>query len=353
MKKGLILELIRCHADGNEAGFRKAAYEVARSFDSSGDGELARYIMAQLSGTNVFVTQDFQRGAGVRLSDFFYQVPLPRDPFPLPRVIEEDVLAVARSIEPQTGIHRFLFQGAPGTGKTESVKHIARLLKRDLYCVDFSLVVDSKLGQTAKNIHAVFEEMNSTAQAAKVIFLFDEIDTLALDRTNQQDVREMGRATSTVLRQLDELDDAVVLFATTNLFAHFDKALSRRFDAVVDFNRYSQEDLIAVADKLLDFFLNKFKRRGRNSVLFRKILQSCTSLPFPGDLKSLIKRAIVFSCADKELDYLKRLYREIHGQQPDSLETLRKQKFTLREMEILTGRSKSQIARDLKETGHA
>lgn len=349
MKKGLILDLIHCHATDNEAGFRNAAYEVAKSFDKSGDSELACYIMAQLSDVSTFVPQDIPANSNVQLSDFFYRLPDPQDPFPLPKVIEEDVLAIARTIEKPMGINKFLFQGDPGTGKTESVRHIARLLNRELYCVDFSRIVDSKLGQTAKNIHAVFDEMNRTAGNGNLLFLFDEIDILALDRTNQQDLREMGRATSTVLRQFDELNDNVILFATSNLFRHFDKALIRRFDATVDFNRYSQDDLLAIADRLLNFFLTKFKRQGRNINLFHKILKTLKPLPYPGELKNLIKRSIVFSSADKELDYMKRLYREIHGQDPESAEDLRKQKFTYREMEILMGRSKSQIARDLKD----
>ncbi len=349
MKKGLILELIHCHATGNEAGFRSTAYQIANSFDAAGDTELARYIMAQMSDANVFVPQDAMAQPDVQLSDFFYKIPLPKDPFPLPLPIEEDIRAIVRSLSFPMGIHKFLFYGAPGTGKTESIKHIARLLKRDLYCVDFSQIVDSKLGQTAKNIRVVFDEMNRAAKSQGPLFLFDEIDALALDRTNQQDLREMGRATSTVLHQLDELNENVVLFATTNLLDRFDKALIRRFDATVNFTRYSQEDLIAIADKLLDFFLTKFKRKGRNMSLFHKILTASAPLPYPGDLKNLIKRAIVFSSEDRELDYLRRLYREINGKDPLSLEALRKQNFTLREMEILTGRSKSQIARDLKE----
>ena len=51
----------------------------------------------------------------------------------------------------------------------------------------------------------------------------DELDSIALDRTNQNDLREMGRATSAMLKGLDRIDDRVVLIATTNLFEHFDK----------------------------------------------------------------------------------------------------------------------------------
>ena len=349
MKKGLILELIRCHTDGNENGFRSVAYEIAKVFDQNGDEDLARFIMAQLSDANAFEPQEFVAETAMQLSDFFYKMPVPNEPLPLPLVIEEDVIAILRAIEKPIGIHKFLFYGAPGSGKTESVKHIARLLKRDLYCVDFSRVIDSKLGQTAKNIHAIFDEMKSCSHKRNILFLLDEIDILALDRTNQQDLREMGRATSTVLRKLDELDEKIILFATTNLFDHFDKALVRRFDAIVNFNRYSAEDLLAIADRLLEYYLGKFKRSGRKTSLFHKILALPDVLPYPGEMKNLIKRSIVFSNAVKEFDYLRRLYREITGDNPKSIEILKQQKFTLREMEILTGRSKSQIARDLKE----
>lgn len=351
MKKGTIWELIRSHADGNEAGFRHAAYEVARELDEKGDRELARSIMAILGDGSVFVPQSDSPNSS-ELSDIFYRVPLPTDPFPLPHSIEEDIVAIARTIEQPMGIHKFLFYGAPGTGKTEAVKHIARMLRRILYAVDFALVVDSRLGQTAKNIGALFSEMARIGDASKVIFLFDEIDALALDRTNQQDVREMGRATSAVLRYLDELPENIILFATTNLVDHFDKALLRRFDALVDFNRYQEEDLLQIAERLQDFFRNKFGRQSKNTILLKKILKLKKPIPYPGDLKNLIKRSFVFSDPSVDGSYLRRLYREVIGNEvkvPEDIPKMKEQGFTIREIELLTGRSKSQVARDLKE----
>ena len=350
MKKGIILELIRSHCEGNDQNFKNIAYEIAQEFDSHGDTELAHFIMAQLSSSNTFIPQQNSEQIEFQLSDFFYKLSIPTDPFPLPKQIEEDILAIIHAIVNFSDIHKFLFHGSPGTGKTESVKHIARILKRDLYSVDFSKIIDSKLGQTAKNIHQVFKEMNQAANTFNPIFLFDEIDILALDRTNQQDLREMGRATSTVLRQLDELNDNVILFATTNLLSHFDKALTRRFDALIDFNRYSHDDIIEVSDKLLEFFLKKFQRTERSPTFFHKILNTKDQLPYPGDLKNIIKRSVVFSSKEKQLDYLRRLYIEINGKIPDSLEELKKQGFSLREMEIITTRSKSQICRILNGT---
>lgn len=61
----------------------------------------------------------------------------------------------------------------------------------------------------------------------------DEIDALVLDRINTNDLREMGRVTSTFIKELDRLNENVVIIATTNLFSNFDKAIVRRFDATV------------------------------------------------------------------------------------------------------------------------
>ena len=90
-----------------------------------------------------------------------------------------------------------------GTGKTETAKHIARILNRELYQAEFGAIIDSKLGQTSKNITTIFDEINNLPHPEKIIILFDEIDALALDRLNNNDLREMGRATSTLLKELD------------------------------------------------------------------------------------------------------------------------------------------------------
>ena len=92
-------------------------------------------------------------------------------------------------------------------------------------------MIDSKLGQTNKNIASVFAEINMIPYSNKVVILFDEIDVIALDRVNRNDVREMGRVTSTILREFDRLTDLnkeIVIIATTNLYSNFDKALIRR-----------------------------------------------------------------------------------------------------------------------------
>lgn len=53
---------------------------------------------------------------------------------------------------------------------------------------------------------------------------------MTLDRISSNDVRKMGRITSTILKELDRLTDLnkeIVIIATTNLYSNFNKKLTR------------------------------------------------------------------------------------------------------------------------------
>lgn len=344
MKKKNIINLIKYYSEDNDAGFRNEAYEIARDFDASGDYQLAEYIMALLSSANTFVPQIHDND-----SCFFEKVSSSQESLPLPEAIENDIMGVINAIGHNVGINKFLFQGAPGTGKTETVKQISRILDRQIYLVNFAEIVDSKLGQTQKNITMLFKEINSIMQPEKVLILFDEIDAIALDRTNSNDLREMGRATTTVLKGLDNLNENIVLIATTNLYSYFDKALVRRFDAIVDFDRYTLDDLVDIAAIIAEGFINKFKVIGKNTKLLKKIISLMDPVLMPGDLKNTIKTSIAFSNSSEEFDYLRKLYTSVCKSASLDLKELQNKGFTVREIEILTGISKSQVARELKE----
>ena len=344
MKKKNVLNLVKYYAEKNDVGFRNEAYEIARDFDSTGDFQLAEYIMSLLSNVNTFVPQVVENK-----SVFFEKIDSQEDLLLLPDVITHDLLGIVNAIERHIGINKFLFQGAPGTGKTEAVKQLARILNRDIYMVDFSSIVDSKLGQTQKNLTAMFSEINGFVQPEKVIVLFDEIDAIALDRTNSNDLREMGRVTSTLLKCLDRVNENIVIVATTNLYQYFDKALSRRFDSIIDFGRYTQEDLMEIAERILDKYIDKLKLGNRDIRLFRKIINLSNPIPFPGELKNIIKTSVAFSDVDDGMDYLRRLYYAVCEEKPEDLKKLQKQGFTVREIEILTKKSKSSISRVLKD----
>lgn len=343
MKKKNIINLVKYYTEKNDVGFRNEAYEIAKDFDKSGDYQLAEYLMSLLSNVNTFVPQSIENK-----SDYFEKIEGHEDLLLLPDVITHDLLGIVNAVERHIGINKFLFQGAPGTGKTEAVKQLARILSRDIYMVNFSSIIDSKLGQTQKNLAEMFDEINGFVQPDKVIVLFDEIDAIALDRTSSNDHREMGRVTSSLLKCFDRVNENVVIIATTNLYHYFDKALLRRFDSIIDFNRYTDDDLMEVAEKILDRYLDKLKLGNRDIRLFRKIMKLTQEKLYPGDLKNIIKTSVAFSDADDGTDYFRRLYYAICGEKAEDLKKLQKQGFTVREIEILTKKSKSAVSRKLK-----
>lgn len=345
MKKKNVLNLIKYHAEKNDVAFRNEAYEIARYFDRINNYQLSEYIMALLSDTNTFSPQIDETS-----NMFFKRIDVNTESLPLPDSIKDSVLGIVNAVGHNVGVNKFLFEGPPGTGKTETTKQIARILERDLFGVDFDLVIDSKLGQTSKNIASLFDEIQKLPYPEKVLILFDEIDAIAIDRINSNDLREMGRATSSVLKGLDGLSDKVVLIATTNLFKSFDKALIRRFDSVIDFSSYTREDLLDIGEIILNEMLTKFKTAGRNIRLFRKILSCMDPIPYPSDLKNLIKTSLAFSDSNNEYDYLKRLYSSLNRHDAEiDFRDMRSKGFTVREIEILTNVSKSQVSRELKE----
>lgn len=346
MKKKEIINLIRAHYDCDDNLFRKTSNDVARSFDEEGDYQLAQYVMSLISNVNMFKPQSISFE-----SQFFKKIALDSPSLFLPIPIMADIKGIMNAVNHHVGINKFLFEGAPGTGKTESAKQVARLLQRSLYSVDFNEIIDSKMGQTAKNISIVFNEINRMPHPDKVVILFDEIDVIALDRVNTNDIREMGRATSNILKALDNVNEEVVIIATTNLYKQLDKAFQRRFDSIVNFDRYSKTDLVDdIGVGILNNYLKNFTKVSRDTKLFKKILNTCPVLPNPGELKNLIKVSLAFSNPDAHFDYLIRLYQSLNKQNQDlDPIKLKRQGFTVREIGILKNISKSQAARMLKE----
>lgn len=344
MKKQSIMNLVRYHVEKNEEAFISEVAEIAKEFDQSGDPAMANYLMELVSNANYYVPQSSYKNL-----HYLTKVDYTNTSLLLPEIIEEDILGITRAISQKADLTKFLFYGAPGTGKTESAYQIARILGRDLLRVDFEQLIDSRLGETAKNVANLFDEINHLA-FGKIIILMDEIDALVLDRVNANDLREMGRVTSAFIKELDRLNENAVIIATTNLFSNFDKAIVRRFDATVSFDRYSKEDLIEIADAILSSTLKKNANSKQDMRLFNKILKNMESIPFPGDLKQIIKTSVAFSSEANEYDYLRKIYFALNDNKKIDIQRLNDEGYTTREIEILSRIPKSSVSRKLKES---
>lgn len=235
-------------------------------------------------------------------------------------------------------INKFLFHGSSGTGKTLAVKHLGRILNRKIMKVNFSNLIDSDLFKTKRCFNELFAEINSFFRPNEILVLFDEIDTVASVKNNLDDTNLPGLVISILHQGLENIDKRVLLIATSNKYEDLDQGVISRFDRTIDFNQYSKEDLLGVAEGILGNYLAKAKGVKRDLRLFRKILTLSKKTLFPKELENLIKSSLAFSASNDGVDYLRKLYVAITGQNVQDVEKLQDEGFTPREVKSLTSK---------------
>lgn len=128
---------------------------------------------------------------------------------------------------------KVMFTGEPGTGKTMSAEVVTGILGLELLKVDLAQVVSKWVGETEKNMEAVFRQ----AEDSHAVLLFDEADALFGKRgevkhgTDRYANLEVGY----LLQRLEASEGLVIL--TSNLKENIDSAFTRRFHFVVHFPR--------------------------------------------------------------------------------------------------------------------
>ena len=137
-----------------------------------------------------------------------------------------------------------LFYGGPGTGKTESVYQLARQTGRNIMIVDIPGLRDKFVGETEKNMKAVFERYRDCVKNGGLypILLFNEADAIIGKRKSGADgaVDKMENSLlNIVLQEMEQLDG--IMIATTNLEENMDKAFERRFLYKIKFEKPSLE----------------------------------------------------------------------------------------------------------------
>ena len=124
-----------------------------------------------------------------------------------------------------------LFTGPSGTGKTMAAEILAHELSLDLLQIDLSSVVSKYIGETEKNLSAIFRE----AEQSQALLFFDEADSLFGKRTEVKDAhdRYANIEVNYLLQRVEQYEGVVVL--ATNLQRNIDDAFLRRIKEVVDF----------------------------------------------------------------------------------------------------------------------
>ena len=161
----------------------------------------------------------------------------------LNRFFEPEQYAQIRERMQQRGFRQgftCLFHGGPGTGKTETVYQLARLTGRSIMTVDVPSIKSKWVGDSEKNIKALFDRYRSLVQRAEKapILLFNEADAIiGIRKAGAEDAVDKMENTiqNIILQEMETLHG--IMIATTNLAGNLDDAFERRFLYKVKFEK--------------------------------------------------------------------------------------------------------------------
>ena len=139
----------------------------------------------------------------------------------------------------RTGQGRLCFFGPPGTGKTEFAHLLADALERELVVRSTSDIVSKYVGETEKNIAALFNELD----AERSILFLDEVDSLLRDRRQARHSWETTQVNE-LLQRIEQFPGIFV--AATNLMDGLDAAALRRFDFKLHFRPLTPNQRLAL-----------------------------------------------------------------------------------------------------------
>ncbi len=130
-----------------------------------------------------------------------------------------------------------LFSGPSGTGKTFAAEVLANAFGWPLFRVDLGLLVSKYIGETEKNLNALFDSANNR----DIVLLFDEADSLFGKRGEVKEARDRyaNMEVSHLLSRIERHYGPCIL--TSNLRQHLDPAFARRFQMVIEFPRPNAE----------------------------------------------------------------------------------------------------------------
>ena len=150
-------------------------------------------------------------------------------------------------------IGKLLFCGPPGCGKTLCAEVISGELGLPLLYTRFDAVISSYLGETAANLRKVFDY---ASRGSWVVF-FDEFDAIGKSRDDLGEHGELKRVVNTFLQLMDSFQSESLLIAATNHEGLLDRALWRRFDDILYFDRPGGEQILQLLNLKLKSFRHK------------------------------------------------------------------------------------------------
>ena len=191
-----------------------------------------------------------------------------------------------KTMGPPRGI---LFSGPSGTGKTLMAKAFAGQLGQTIIAIDPPTLLSKWVGESEKGLREVFKRAK---QVSPCVLFIDDIDSLAVSRTEDSVSNVTQRLTSQLFKELDELQGSlgVTVLAATNRMDLVEPALLRagRLDFVLEFEIPDREE----REEILNLFLKDMPLATGVDV---KMLTDMSEGWTGADIEALCKKARVVS----------------------------------------------------------
>ena len=191
-----------------------------------------------------------------------------------------------KTMGPPRGI---LFSGPSGTGKTLMAKAFAGQLGQTIIAIDPPTLLSKWVGESEKGLREVFKRAK---QVSPCVLFIDDIDSLAVSRTEDSVSNVTQRLTSQLFKELDELQGSlgVTVLAATNRMDLVEPALLRagRLDFVLEFEIPDREE----REEILNLFLKDMPLATGVDV---KMLTDMSEGWTGADIEALCKKAMVVS----------------------------------------------------------
>jgi len=250
-----ILAMLRSRAEGDDDAFFSIALQIAAAEARQGRRHTAEEMRAEIEraraktsrGPAVAIPFAYPRGslegllemrqARFRLGDVVLNERL------LARIA--DILRQQRKRDwlrehGKTPSRRLLFVGPPGSGKTMSAEALAGELQLPLFTIRLEALITRYMGETAAKLRLIFDE---TAKR-RGVYLFDEFDAVGGQRAALNDVAEMRRVLNSFLQFMEEGNSTdSVIICSTNHPSLLDRALLRRYDQVLEFDKPTSKQI--------------------------------------------------------------------------------------------------------------
>lgn len=248
----LLVDLIKSASNGDQLAFRKTAEALIQEEKTKGHRILADRLSKSLQPNAFEIGRGLapkQNASNGQHKDLICEITPERtlDSLVLPDKIREQIKEAVEEQHRAELLHahnlrarnRVLLAGPPGNGKTTLAEVLACELMYPLFVVRYETLVGSYLGETSSRLKYLMDY----AKTQRCVLFFDEFETLAKERGDTHETGEIKRVVSSLLLQIDDLPDYVVVVAASNHPELLDRAVWRRFQLRIELPMPTRQQL--------------------------------------------------------------------------------------------------------------